>query len=99
MTATATERSQLTPEEVRALPAVAAAQPTLCAVFGISPATYYRLLAEDALPVATFTVGRSRKVYRSAILRALGEAGNDDDAGAATPTPPVQQHLSTSTSK
>lgn len=69
---TATEQHQaMTPEEIRALPAVTPAQPTVCAVWGISPATYYRLLAERRLPVPTFTVGRSRKVSRADILRAL----------------------------
>lgn len=68
---TATEREPMTPEEIRALPAVSPAQPTVCAVWGISPATFYRLLAERRLPVPTFTVGRSRKVYRADIIRAL----------------------------
>lgn len=84
----------LMPEEIRALPAAPPAQPTICAVWGISPATYYRLLAEDALPVPTFTIGRSRKVYRSEILRAIGEE-NGDGAGGATPTPLAETHSST----
>jgi hypothetical protein len=71
MTTAATEREAMTPEDIRALPAVSPAQPTVCAVWGISPATYYRLLAERRLPVPTFTVGRSRKVSRADILRAL----------------------------
>jgi hypothetical protein len=69
---TATEHRQaMTPEEIRSLPAVSPAQPTVCAVWGISPATYYRLLAERRLPVPTYTVGRSRKVNRTDLLRAL----------------------------
>lgn len=70
MTAAA-ERQSLTPDQIRTLPAVVPAQPTICAVWGISPATYYRLLAERGLPVPTFTVGRSRKVNRADIMRAL----------------------------
>ncbi|MEC3995076.1 DNA-binding protein [Actinacidiphila sp. DG2A-62] len=70
-TGTAVKRRTLTPEEIRALPAVLPAERTICAVWGISPATYYRLLAEKDLPVPTFTVGRSRKVNRADVLRAL----------------------------
>lgn len=84
----------LTPEEIRALPAVSPAQPAICAVWGISPATYYRLLAEDALPVPTFTVGRSRKVYRAEILRAIGEDNGDGSEGA-TSEPLAETHSST----
>jgi hypothetical protein len=96
ITASAAEvvRRTLTPAEINNLPAVCPAQPTICAVWEISPATYYRLLAEDALPVPTFTVGRSRKVLRSAILRAIGE-DNGDGAGAGTPTPLAETHDST----
>lgn len=85
----------LAPAAIEALPAIGPAQPTICAVWGISPATYYRLLAEDALPVPTFTVGRSRKVKRAEILRAIGE---NDDAPGSTPGAPVEQSASTSTS-
>lgn len=89
----------LTPAGIDALPAVCPAQPTICAVWDISPATYYRLLAEDNLPVPTFTIGRTRKVYRSEILRALDLPTNDGSAGAGTPTPPVEQSATTSTSQ
>jgi hypothetical protein len=71
VSATTAERRTLTPDEIRTLPAVLPAQPTICAVWGISPATYYRLLAESDLPVPTFTVGRRRKVNRADVLRAL----------------------------
>lgn len=100
ITASAIEviRRTLTPAEINDLPAVCPAQPTICAVWEISPATYFRLLAEDALPVPTFTIGRSRKVYRSAILRAIGE-DNGDGAGAGTPTPSVEPISSTSTTQ
>lgn len=87
-------RKALAPEEIQGLPAVCPAQPTICAVWDISPAKYYRLLAEDALPVPTFTIGRSRKVYRSAVLAAIGE-DNGEGAGARTPTPLAETHDST----
>ncbi|MFJ1581751.1 hypothetical protein ACIOC1_00240 [Streptomyces sp. NPDC088197] len=95
MTATTEERQTLTLDEIRALPAVCPAQDTVCAVWGISTATFFRLLGEDGLPVPTFTIGRSRRVYRADILRAIGEDTNDG-AGAATPTPPAETHTTTS---
>jgi hypothetical protein len=95
VTAAAEVRQALTLDEIRALPAVCPAQTTVCAVWGLSPATYFRHLAEGDLPVPTFSVGRSRKVYRSDILRAIGEDTNDG-AGAATPTPPAETHTATS---
>jgi hypothetical protein len=95
VTAAVEERTPLTPEEIRALPAVCPAQATVCAVWGISPAMFFKLLGADELPVPTFTVGRSRKVYRADILRAIGE-DNGDGAGAATPTPLAETHATTS---
>lgn len=80
MTAATAERPALTLPEIKALPAVNPAQQTVCGVFGISQATYYRLLASDDLPVRTFMVGASRKVLRADILRAIGEDPGDDVA-------------------
>lgn len=69
-----TERinESLTPDEIRALPAITPAQETICAVFGIGPSTYFDLLRRGKLPVETFHVGRLRKVRRADILDACG---------------------------
>lgn len=92
-TTTAIEAARaLTPSQIEALPAVSPAQPTICAIFDISPATYYRLLAEDALPVPTFTVGRSRRVLRTEIMRAVGLTENDDSDEVAPSPLPVEKH-------
>ena len=94
MTTQAAERTTLTLPQIEALPAVAPAQPTICAVWGIAPSMYFKLLAADQLPVETFTIGRNRKVLRASILRAIGE-DNGDGPGGATPDPLAETHHST----
>ncbi|MFI0894863.1 hypothetical protein [Streptomyces sp. NPDC020983] len=86
MTAAVEEPVTLTPEEIRALPAVTPAESTICAVWGIKPSLYYKLLRANQLPVPTHQLGRKRLVYRSDILSALGEDGAEqsDSAEAGT---------------
>lgn len=84
----------LTLPEIQALPAVNPAQRTVCAVFGISQATYYRLAASGDLPVPILKIGASHKVLRSEILRAIGEQ-DANGAEAATSTPPAETRPST----
>jgi hypothetical protein len=95
MTAAVEASAPLTPEQIHALPAVTDAEATICAVWGIKPSLYFRLLADGELPVPTHRIGRKRKVYRADVLRAIGET-NGDGAGAATPTPPAETHTPTS---
>ncbi|WP_329177855.1 hypothetical protein [Streptomyces sp. NBC_01477] len=94
----AVEPVTLTPEEIRALPAVTSAEATICAVWGIRSGLYFKLLGAGQLPVPTHQLGRKRVVYRADILRALSEDTNEhgDGAGAATPTPLAETHNPTS---
>jgi hypothetical protein len=98
MTAALKTPATLTPEEIRALPAVTDAQTTICSVWGLKPSLYFKLLAAGELPVRTHRLGRLRRVYRADILRALGEDTTEhgDGAGAATPTPLAETHSPTS---
>jgi hypothetical protein len=68
---------------------------------GIPESTGYQEAAKGALPIEVIRLGRRRYVRTVEVWRWLGlvPAGNDDDAGVAPPTPPVQQHTSTPTSK
>jgi hypothetical protein len=94
MTAPIEVTAPLTPEQIHALPAVTDAEATVCAVWGIKPSLYFRLLAAGELPVPTHRIGRKRKVYRADVLRAVGE-DNGDGAGAATPTPHAERTTAT----
>jgi predicted DNA-binding transcriptional regulator AlpA len=72
---------------------------TFAEATGFPESTVYQEAAKGALPIEVVQIGRTKFVRTVDVWRWLGLIGNDDDAGAGTPTPPVQQHLSTSTHK
>lgn len=72
---------------------------TFFEAIGIPASTGYQEAAKGALPVEVIRIARTKYVRTVDAWRWLGLIGNDDDAGVAPPTPPVQQHLSTSTHK
>lgn len=72
---------------------------TFAEAMGFPPSTVYQEAAKDALPVEVIQIARTKYVRTVDTWRLLGLIGNDDDAGVAPPTPPVQQHTSASTSK
>ncbi|HEY5835976.1 hypothetical protein [Streptomyces sp.] len=54
------------------------AESTICAVWGISPAAYRRLLMSGDLPVPTFMVGGTRVVVWAEALRAVSKRDSKD---------------------
>jgi hypothetical protein len=72
---------------------------TFAEAAGIPESTAYQLAARGEMPIEVVQLGRTKYVRTVDLWRWLGLIGNDDDAGVPAPTPPVQQHLSTSTSK
>lgn len=81
----------LTAQEVRALPAMPAAQAAFAAL-GISNDLGYQLIRHGEFPVEVIKLGaRALRVRRSDLLNFLGLAeDNGDGARAGTPAPPVE---------
>ncbi|MEU0809544.1 DNA-binding protein [Streptomyces sp. NPDC005970] len=91
-----TARAALTIAEILDQPALVPLWPTVGRALGLAESTTYQLAAENRLPFEVIRLGRRRVARTVDLHRFLGLAGNDDSAGAATPTPSVE-HVNEST--